>query len=694
MNPGTKKLNAVLLLILSLSLLSFPARAEETGSPETAAETEKQQGFAQISQENIIFGQEAVEPGFYSDTNDTVPQISYKIQGASDDTYTQTVPSDVGVYTVRVFYPESEHYQAAEASADFTILSYITAIDLKIPPDFSSRVYNGELQTVPMGEIPLTFQVEGTSQLPQPGIDYNLTANLLSPSVDRDPGSLNIRVVLSMEEGLYALSPQVKTEFFFHGDVVPAPVMIQALDQNAGEGFQNDLTEIASEGLMEGHTLSQVELFLEDGSIQLKNPRITAGELDVTDQYEIILNPGRYIEQAAISEYPIAAEDLTYNGKAQALLQAPGRGENGSIVYALRYHASQSRQEEILSEWSDQIPMGKEPGIYTVNFKALGQGLPDSEEKSMVVELRPRPLTIHGTGYKVYDGGLHLPDQNVSVTLEEDQILPGEDVHIKTISGSSFQQAAAGENLKITPGNVVLAGKDAEKYSVKVASFTGTIARRPVTVKAESVDKAYGQKDPVYSYAVHGLADGEQLQGTLQREPGQNVGVYAITQGSMTEVNNPNYSITFIPGKVTVRPAKLSLYLQSSKKTIRPGRVFKLTIKAQNEEQNLMQQDWNQPSQISLIYGQRLLSAEENGPGAWTAEYMVPKDQKGSLSFTALNKDSNYQDAGDSITVKLSFFGSNPDTGDRIRFWATLLFMSALLLGGIIIYFIGIHKKR
>ena len=689
MNPRRTRIPAVLLLILSLSLLSLSALAEEAVPEETGG---KQPGSAFVSQENMIYGQQQISPSFHSDTNDTIPRITYKIQGASDDTYREEIPTAVGVYTVRVQYPESDTSLAAENTADFTILSYISSVNLALPENQPALTYNGQNQTLE-GLTP-QFQVEGTAQLPQPGLDFRLEARLLSPKVDRDPESKNLRAVLTMEQGLYALAPEAETEFFFHVDVLPAPLTIRAMDQNAGDGFFNEPQFAEIQGLQPGQELKSLDLRLEEGRIIPENPQILAGDQQVTDQYAIRLLPGNYLDRAVLLDYPLAEENLIYNGKDQALLKTPGSADTGTMIYELRYHASQSRQEELLSPWSETLPTGREPGIYTVNFKARREGLSDSDQKSLVVVLQPRPLTVYAEGHKVYDGRKELPDGNVTVTMEENQILPGEEVRIKTVSGSSFQQVAAGENLKIIPGNVVLEGKDAEKYSVKVASFTGTIVPRPVTIQAVNGEKAYGQKDPELTYEVQGLLGHEVLRGSPERVPGQNAGAYEILQGSLTEEENPNYSIRFLPGTFTIHPAKQSFTLESSRSRVRPGKTVRLTLKAENLEKDLMESSWNQPAAVSLIYGQRLLNMEQAGPGIWTAEYAVPREEKGSLQFTAVSKDPNYQQAGDSVEVRLSILGNNPDTGDRIRFWGTLLFMAALLLAGILIYKFGIHRKK
>jgi hypothetical protein len=51
------------------------------------------------------------------------------------------------------------------------------------------------------------------------------------------------------------------------------------------------------------------------------------------------------------------------------------------------------------------------------------------------------------------------------------------------------------------------------------------------------------------------LVAGDTLVGALSRDSGNNAGGYAITQGTLTNANNPNYTITFEPGTLTIDKA-------------------------------------------------------------------------------------------------------------------------------------------
>jgi hypothetical protein len=130
-------------------------------------------------------------------------------------------------------------------------------------------------------------------------------------------------------------------------------------------------------------------------------------------------------------------------------------------------------------------------------------------------------------------------------------------------------QAAAigGSDYSIAPG-VVLGGagsdlsyqsnnKNAGNYSAKDGgllvsglysnqqgydiSYQGSfeITQASLTVTADAASKVYGDADDL-KYTSSGLIHGDSLGGSLGRAAGENVGSYAIHQGSLA---NSNYSI-------------------------------------------------------------------------------------------------------------------------------------------------------
>ena len=77
------------------------------------------------------------------------------------------------------------------------------------------------------------------------------------------------------------------------------------------------------------------------------------------------------------------------------------------------------------------------------------------------------------------------------------------------------------------------------------------IARRPVTVVPEKGQgKTYGDGDPDLTYQADGWSEPmDALVGSLSRAKGEDAGSYAITQGSLTDDENPNFLISFSGGE-------------------------------------------------------------------------------------------------------------------------------------------------
>ena len=77
------------------------------------------------------------------------------------------------------------------------------------------------------------------------------------------------------------------------------------------------------------------------------------------------------------------------------------------------------------------------------------------------------------------------------------------------------------------------------------------INRKPVTVKADSQTRIFGEADPELTATVDGAVDGETIDYTVTRSEGNDAGEYAI---SVTAGNNPNYDVTVENSTLTIEP--------------------------------------------------------------------------------------------------------------------------------------------
>ena len=82
----------------------------------------KANGTASVSMEGWTYGETAKKPVPTSETNGTNGvTYQYKVKGANDGTYSTTVPTNVGSYTVKATFPATDNYKEVTATADFVI---------------------------------------------------------------------------------------------------------------------------------------------------------------------------------------------------------------------------------------------------------------------------------------------------------------------------------------------------------------------------------------------------------------------------------------------------------------------------------------------------------------------------------------------------------------------------------------------
>ena len=99
-----------------------------------------------------------------------------------------------------------------------------------------------------------------------------------------------------------------------------------------------------------------------------------------------------------------------------------------------------------------------------------------------------------------------------------------------------------------------------------------TVNKATLTVSANAVSKIYGASDPVLTYGVSGLKNGEQagdiLSGNLSRTAGETVagGPYSIGQGTLVVGNN--YAINYTGGSLTITPQPLTVTANNATKTM------------------------------------------------------------------------------------------------------------------------------
>ena len=106
----------------------------------------------------------------------------------------------------------------------------------------------------------------------------------------------------------------------------------------------------------------------------------------------------------------------------------------------------------------------------------------------------------------------------------------------------------------------------ATNYTIEYTPATFTITPATLVVKANPMTKVYGQADPTLTFTGEGYQfhdTNTALIGALVREEGENIGSYAITQGTLAATN---YTITFTASTFTITPATLKIKMTDQTK--------------------------------------------------------------------------------------------------------------------------------
>lgn len=233
------------------------------------------------------------------------------------------------------------------------------------------------------------------------------------------------------------------------------------------------------------------------------------------------------------------ANDLTYNGSAQALVTA-GTATGGTMQYKLDD-----------GEWTATVPTATDAGTYEVYYKVVGDD----------------------------DHNDFTPDAPISVTIAAKDIAAAE----ITLGSTSLPYTGVEQSVTITSvtidgltvtynvtGNT---GTDADDYTLTftgTGNFTGTatadwvITKAALTVTAANKTIYIGQRAPEYSFTLSGLLDGHTASGiTVQCPTAQlfRVGTYPITvelsQLTITDALEndvtANYTAEAVSGTLTVK---------------------------------------------------------------------------------------------------------------------------------------------
>ncbi|NBT37070.1 MAG: fibronectin type III domain-containing protein, partial [Actinobacteria bacterium] len=182
------------------------------------------------------------------------------------------------------------------------------------------------------------------------------------------------------------------------------------------------------------------------------------------------------------------------------------------------------------------------------------------------ITVASRQITVTADSKSKYYGA---SDPTLTYTITSGALASGDSLggSLTRVSGEPVG------NYQIQAGTIVSA--NSSKYDITYVAADLTINKRNITLKANNATKEFlasdesgPNPDPELTFSITSgsVVSGDAFSGSITRTAGEDVGSYAITQGTL---DNSNYNITFTNGSFTITGASQgSLTLSASSTSI------------------------------------------------------------------------------------------------------------------------------
>ncbi|WGX41708.1 two-partner secretion system adhesin CdrA [Pseudomonas aeruginosa] len=482
---------------------------------------------------------------------DADPALTYQVSGLKNgDTagavlnggsLSRVAGENVGVYGINQggLALNSGNYDLSYQGNNLTITKAL----LNVIADAKTKVYGD-------ADPSLTYQVSGLK-------NGDTAGSILTGGLNRAAGE-NVGVYginqgdLALNSGNYDLSYQGNNL-----TITKALLNVIADAKTKVYGDADPSLTYQVSGLKNGDTAGAV---LNGGSLS----RVAGENVGVygINQGDLALNSGNY--------------DLSYQGNnltiTKALLNVIADGKTkvyGDADPSLTYQVSGLKNGDsagsILTGGLNRVA-GENVGVYGINQGdlALNSGNYDLSYQGNNLTITKALLNVIADAKtKVYG------DADPALTYQVSGLKNG-DTAGAVLNGGGLVRVS-GENV----GNYAIQqgglGLVSGNYDLAYQGNNLTITKALLNVIADAKTKVYGDADPSLTYQVSGLKNGDSagsiLTGGLNRDAGENVGVYGINQGGLV-LTSGNYDLAYQGNDLTITKALLNVFADAKSKQV------------------------------------------------------------------------------------------------------------------------------
>jgi MBG domain (YGX type) len=259
----------------------------------------------------------------------------------------------------------------------------------------------------------------------------------------------------------------------------------------------------------------------------------------VDPNYTITYTSGTMTVQRAALTVTANAESMTYGGPVPALTASYSgfvNGDNASSLTPKPTLATTAASSSPQGSYPITVSGAADPN-YTINYV---DGTMIVQGATLTITANSATMTYGGTvpGLTVSYSGFVNGDNASSLTTAP------------TITTTGTSSSATGTY------PITASGAADQNYSIVYVPGTLTINPAVLNITANPQTKEYDAPDPPFTFVVSGFLNGDNsdiFTGSLSRAPGENVGTYPITEGSLSA--GDNYTIDYTGNYLTITKA-------------------------------------------------------------------------------------------------------------------------------------------
>ncbi|MBE6526879.1 MAG: hypothetical protein E7Z63_03795 [Thermoplasmata archaeon] len=447
-----------------------------------------------VSINGWTYGQEPNAPAVDGNVSGGSVTFRYKEKGASDSTYSKTVPVNAGSYVLRAEISPTTNYDGAAAYAEFTVAKAAIAPSVTV----EGWVY---------GEAPRVPAVVGN--------DGNGAVTFLY----REQGATDYSAEVPVNAGSYELKADVpETANYLGGSatatfsITKASVTIVAADKSKVYGSA-DPKLTAAVIWQTGGPAGMVSYTLSRTAGEDVGEYVISVSAESNDNYDVIVQQGKLsILKASIT---IDANDASkIYGSADPELIATVVWNTGGPIGSVTYDLSRAAGEDV--------------GAYVISVSS--QSTPNYTVKSVsggTFTISPLVAELIWNSVFTYDGTEHLPTVSIGNLVEGDEctvtVLAVAQIHVGTYDADAT-------------------GLDNDNYVLPEVTVTQFVIDPKVVTLEWSCDAfLHDGKSHAPAASVGNLVEGDECTVTVSVD-GKHTEVGEYTAVA-TELSNPDYAL-------------------------------------------------------------------------------------------------------------------------------------------------------